>query len=400
MVETGTEPALTNRTSPRWMHWINLLGNILVVLGAGSIFLFLIRWQPEAVPGSVFGQLSNRTVYLWAYTFGFIALMALIATVDSSRRLRGKPKNPKPKQAGWLRFIILLFPFILWAVTVWKYSIVLPDWIFSILVFLGVLIPAVWLLRMASGPLWGRYKGRDASIISFSSSVSIPFIMLVQLVLVIFAIVILAILNIGNLPQSLDSINEIEELLKSPMVLIVLTVFVAGIAPAVEELFKTLAVWTLIGLDISDGEGYMAGMISGAAFALVEGMLYAAQSALFPGNDWVYFLLGRMGGTLIHIFNGGLIGWALAKTWRDRKFTRLLVIYLLAFIIHGLWNLAVVLTQLIPGLMGQEINQLLSNLVMAVLALLVGFSFVAFTRIVLKSVKQPQVNSSGETYVV
>jgi hypothetical protein len=50
--------------------------------------------------------------------------------------------------------------------------------------------------------------------------------------------------------------------------------------------------------------------------------------------------------------------------------------------------------------MGQEINQLLSNLVMAVLALLVGFSFVAFTRIVLKSVKQPQVNSSGETYVV
>lgn len=400
MVETGTEPALTNRTSPRWMHWINLFGNILVVLGAGSIFLFLMRWQPEATPGSVFGELTNRTVYLWAYTFGFIALMALIATVDSSQRLNGKPKNPKTKQAGWLRFIILLFPFILWTVTAWKYSIVLPDWIFSILVFLGVLIPAVWLLRMASGPLWGLYKGRDASVITFSSSVTIPFIMLVQLVLVVFAIVILAILNIGNLPQSLDSMSEVEELLRSPMILLVFTVFVAGIAPMLEELFKTLAVWMLIDLDISDGEGYMAGIMSGAAFALVEGMLYAAKSALLPGNDWIYFLLGRMGGTLIHIFNGALIGWALAKTWRDRKFARLIGIYLLAFIIHGLWNLAVVLTQLIPSLMGQEIDQLLSNLVMAVLALLVGFSFIAFTRHVLKSVRQPQVYNSGETYVV
>jgi hypothetical protein len=50
--------------------------------------------------------------------------------------------------------------------------------------------------------------------------------------------------------------------------------------------------------------------------------------------------------------------------------------------------------------MGQEVNQLLSNLVMAVLALLVGFSFVAFTRHVLESVKQPQAYDSGETYVV
>ena len=400
MVETGTEPALTNRTSPRWMHWINLLGNILVVLGAGSFFLFLMVWKPDTTPGSILGQISRRTIYLWGYTFGFIALMASAGAVDSIRRLSDKPKNPKSNQTGWLRFVILLFPFILWAVTAWKHSIVLPDWIFSILIFLGVLIPAVWLLRMASGPLWGLHKGRDASIISFSSSVTIPFIMVVQLVLVVIAIVVLAILNIGNLPQGLDSMSEFEELLRSPMILLVFTVFVAGIAPAVEELFKTLAVWMLVGLDLSDGEGYMAGMMSGAAFALVEGMLYAAQSALLPGNDWIFFLLGRMGGTLIHIFNGALIGWALAKSWRDRKFARLIVIYLLAFIIHGIWNLAVVLTQLIPSLMGREIDQLLSNLVMAVLALLVGLSFIAFARHVLKSVRQPQEYNSGETYVV
>jgi hypothetical protein len=380
------------------MHWMNLFGNILVVLGAGSFSLFLLNWQPETVPGSIIGQLSNRTVYLWAYTCGFVALMALIGALDSVLRLSGKSKNPKQKQAGWLKFIILLFPFILWAVEAWKYSIILPAWIFSILIFLGVMIPAVWLLRMASGQLWGQHKGRDASVISFSSSFTMPFIMMVQLLLLLIGILTLAAFNFDGFFKVPETMNEIEELFRSPLVLLALTVFVAGIAPLVEELFKTLAVWSLQGLNISDGEGYVAGMLSGTAFALVEGMLYAAQTAMTPGNDWLYFLLGRFGGTLIHIFNGGLIGWALTKTWRDHKVARLLVIYLLAFTIHGLWNLAIVLTQLIPSLRGLEVNLVLSNSIMAFLAMLDGVGFIVFARYVLKNIKTEQAYLSGGKY--
>jgi len=396
VVETGTEPRLLNRTSPRWMHWINLFGNIAVILGAGSLFLFLLNWQPEAGSDTIIGQLSNRTVFLWAYTCGFVALMAFIGAVDSILRLSSKAKHPKRKQAGWLRFIILLFPFILWAVEAWKYSIILPDWIFSSLIFLGVLIPVVWLLRMASGQLWGQHKGRDASVISFSSSVTMPLIMLVQLILIFITILVLAGLSPVGFFKVPETMRETEELLNSPLVLLALTVFVAVVAPVMEELFKTLAVWSLEGLDISDGDGYVAGMMSGAAFALVEGMLYAAQTAIAPGNDWLYFLLGRFGGTLIHIFNGGLIGWALTKTWRDRKLARLLLIYLLTFIIHGLWNLAVVQTQLIPSLKGEEINMVLSNGILAVLALLVGAGFFAFAHHVLKNTKNQQTIIEGE----
>lgn len=400
MVEPTAEPSLLIRTSPRWMHWMNLIGNVLVVLGAGSLFLFLLGWQPETGSNQIFSEISNRTAYLWAYVCGFISLMALIGAVDSILRLSGKAKHPKRKQAGWLRFIILLFPFILWAVEAWKYSFILPTWIYSLLVFLGVVIPAVWLLRMASGQLWGQHKGRDASVISFSSTVTMPFIMLVQLLLLITAILVVAgfsPINIFKMPQSM---SEIEELLKSPLVIMALTVFVAGIAPMVEELFKTLAVWPLLGLNISDGAGYMAGMMSGAAFALVEGMLYAAQAAMTPGNDWLYFLLGRFGGTLIHIFNGGLIGWALTKTWKDRKFTRLIVVYLLAFVVHGLWNLVVVLTQLIPSLKGQEVNLIVSNSIMAILALLVAGGFFAFARHVLKNIKSQQAIIEGQTHAL
>ena len=377
---------------------MNLVGNILVVLGAGSLFLFLLRWQPETGSNQLFSDISNRTAFLWAYMCGFISLMALIGAFDSVQRLSGKAKHLKRKQAGWLRFVIVLFPFILWAVDAWKYSFILPTWIFSLLVFLGVLIPAVWLLRMASGQLWGQHKGRDASVIVFSSSVSMPFIILVQLLLLIIAILVLSPFNSIGFLKVPESMGEIEELLNSPLVLLALTVFVAGIAPVVEELFKTLAVWPLLGLKIGDGGGYVAGLMSGAAFAMVEGMLYAAQTALTPGNDWLYFLLGRFGGTLIHIFNGGLIGWGLAKSFRDRKFARLLVVYFLAFLVHGLWNLMVVLTQLIPSLQGQDVNLLLSNGIMAILALLVAVGFFAFAQHVLKNTNTQQTNIEGEAH--
>lgn len=400
MSELAAEPSPSNRTSPRWMHWINLVGNILVILGAGSFFLFFLSWRPDSGVASIFGQLSNRTIYLWAYMCGFIALMASIGALDSILRLSGRAKYPKRKEAGWLRFIIIMFPFILWAVEAWKYSIILPGWIFSVLIFMGVLIPAVWLLRMASGHLWGKHKGRNASVISFSSSVTMPFIMLVELLVMIIAIILLAAFSFSGFFKVPESMSEIEELLNSPLAVLIITIFVAGVGPFIEELFKTLAVWSLQGLEISEEEGYVAGMMSGAAFALVEGMLYAAQTAMTPGNEWLYFLLGRFGGTLIHIFNGGLIGWVLTRTWQDRKLARLLVVYLLAFIVHGLWNLAVVLTQLIPSLRGEEIDQVLSNGVMAALAVLVTVGFFAFARHVLKGRDLHPVTQTGESNVI
>jgi hypothetical protein len=369
------------------MHWLNLMWNILVFLGAGSLTLFLLGLSTETGSNLLVDQVSDRALYLWAYTAGFVALMAFIALAGSIGRLTSKTKHPKPSQAGWLRFSILLFPLIIWAVAAWNTSIVLPDWLFSLLVYLGVLIPVVWLLRIASGHLWGQHKDRDASVISFSSSFSISIILLIQAVILVSAIVIIVVLNPAAFTRMPGSLNEIEELFLSPVVILAAIVFVAVIVPVVEELFKTLAVWPLLGLNISPGEGYVAGMMSGAGFALLEGMLFAAQTAMTPGGDWVYFLIGRLGGTLIHVFNGGLVGWALAESWRDRKFARLLVIYLVAFIIHGMWNLSVVITQLVPTLMAQEVNQGLTNMVVIILGGLIGVGFIYFGRHVLLRTK-------------
>lgn len=104
MVDSAAEPSLTNRTSPRWMHWINLIGNILVVLGAGWLFQFLIRWQPETTNNPVLRQIPGRAVYHLAYACGFLALMALIGAIDSifvfARYVLKNNKNEHTDLAG------------------------------------------------------------------------------------------------------------------------------------------------------------------------------------------------------------------------------------------------------------------------------------------------------------
>jgi len=319
-------------------------------------------------------------------------LMAMIALVDSLRRLAGKGKPSRSNRAGWLKYTIFLFPLVVVALDAWKYSVILPDWVFSLLVFLGVLIPVVWLVRMASGHLWGRHKGRGASIISFSGTVTIPLIILIQGLFMVIGFMLLVFFGLQELAEFSGSLAEIEEILASPLVILGIATFLSIIAPLVEELLKTLAVFPLLGLGISEGDGYVAGLMSGGAFALLEGALYAAQTAQAPGGEWAYFLVGRLGGTLIHVFNGGLVGWALAKTWKNRNFARLIVIYLTAFFIHGIWNLVAALTQLIPGLLNQEVNEISSVVILTIITALISIGFFYFARHVLRTDKHMQVN--------
>jgi small-conductance mechanosensitive channel len=143
-----------------------------------------------------------------------------------------------------------------------------------------------------------------------------------------------------------------------------------------------------MGLRISTREGYVAGLMSGAAFALFEGAMYAVQATMLQDNDWVFFILGRLGGSLLHTFNGGLIGWAVAKTWQDKKVYRALIAYLLAMSVHALWNFNVFWTQFLPALHGDEPNNPLSIGIMIGLGLLIVLGF-ALLMVYIHKEKEP-----------
>jgi hypothetical protein len=105
--------------------------------------------------------------------------------------------------------------------------------------------------------------------------------------------------------------------------------------PFLEEVFKPLALWFFIKHEWLPSEGFTAGLICGASFALVESTLYLTS---IPAETWAVTLLGRIGTGLLHTLTAGLTGWALVSSWRDGNYKRIGWIYLGSVLIHGSWN--------------------------------------------------------------
>ncbi len=134
-------------------------------------------------------------------------------------------------------------------------------------------------------------------------------------------------------------LRAISDLVNTPGVVLVGLSFLSVVVPLVEELVKPIGVW-LLGARLLGGrrqltptEGMVAGMISGAGFALYETLtISAAQTA------WAPVVAMRTTTSVLHITTTGLLGWALASAWQQRRYGRLVLSYLAAVLVHGIWN--------------------------------------------------------------
>ena len=135
--------------------------------------------------------------------------------------------------------------------------------------------------------------------------------------------------------RDLDAILTIlAPYLVNPLVILLVFVVLAGLVPLIEELIKPVAVWLLAGRLHSPAQGFALGALSGAGFALVEGLV-AGSSA---GDGWYVLVVARAGGSLMHILATGLMGWGIASAWQERRILRLIGSYALSVSMHGLWN--------------------------------------------------------------
>jgi len=80
--------------------------------------------------------------------------------------------------------------------------------------------------------------------------------------------------------------------------------------PLLEELLKPLAIWILVWRKLTPVEGFVAGLICGSAFGLIESI---GNLASISGSDWIIVVLGRTGTGLLHTVATGLVGWGLAS---------------------------------------------------------------------------------------
>lgn len=134
-------------------------------------------------------------------------------------------------------------------------------------------------------------------------------------------------------PQSQAAQELLSPYLTKPGVITIALVYMAVLVPAIEELLKPLGVWLLARKLDSPAQGFTLGALSGAGYGLVETIGVSGQAA-----EWSNLLVSRIGTGLLHITTSALMGAAIMLAWRERRYLRLLGTYLLAILLHGLWN--------------------------------------------------------------
>jgi hypothetical protein len=129
-------------------------------------------------------------------------------------------------------------------------------------------------------------------------------------------------------------------MLVNPVALVLALVAVAGVTPLVEEIAKSVPVLALHGRTSTGAQGFWAGALSGAGFALFEGLMVSANA----GDGAAFVLMLRAGSSLMHILASGVAGWGIGAFRGSGKAVRLATGYLGAIGLHALWNAVVVTT--------------------------------------------------------
>jgi hypothetical protein len=174
-------------------------------------------------------------------------------------------------------------------------------------------------------------------------------------------------------PQYADRPEEALSLLQpylfEPIIIFSIFAFVAGVVPVIEELLKPIGVWLFARYIVTPAQGFVAGLLSGAGFALFENLTLATI-----GDQWTAAVLVRVSTGLLHIITTGLMGLALVLAWRYGRYKRLFMTYLLVVFIHGFWN-ALALVSAAAGFDVPEWVTQLSVVAVAILVIIVVIMF-------------------------
>ncbi len=331
-------------------------------VGAGLLFA-----------GGSFGLASTTipgiqavTVFNLAWAVLLVGFLSLPGVVFSLLEIRGKPIRwqPNPKyfylaSAGLLVWGLLVFLFKPAETSSFAWLLLPP------LVLAVTLLPLWWYIEIGRRGLSLTSPAQGWGVISFSLMVTVPVILVLELVVLGVALLIAGV-YISSQPEFASQLAELQRMLANenvdplvivdlfgglaqrPSVIFGLLVLAAGVVPLIEEMFKPLAVWLLAGDRLTPAQGFYAGMLSGACFALWENL--TALSAAGDGSGTT-IVIARVGTGLLHIVTAGLVSWGMTSFWQSRRYWRRMVgMYILAVTMHGLWNASGVLTGVAPML--------------------------------------------------
>jgi hypothetical protein len=298
--------------------------------------------------------------------FGGVLLLPSAGLALSRILNRPIPFQFKVRRPGW---VILILPLVLGLGYVLAKNPVIAVVTLPVLHILAVGISVLWLLSIALRGLSVGSAQRAWGIFG-TGLVLAPFFSLVTELIIFLGVAVLGMSYLAQDPQIAPDLMKLSEeilnnpdlppdqifdflqpILTQPITMYAGLIMGAVLVPLIEELFKPIGVWLLVGRKPTPAQGFSAGVLSGAGFALFENFTLAASS----GEEWSFVILARLGTTMIHLLTTGLTGWALALAWQENRYIRLAVTFLVAVVIHGLWNGLVILS-IIPVFLPANAN--------------------------------------------
>ncbi len=328
----------------------------LLLMGA-SLAGILMMSLGGSIAGLAVAGNQLGSALLFSAGLGFAGLLMIPSTYFSGRRLFGKPPRTSKiwQRSGWLIFsvpILIYLGYLSQANSSWG------NFILPLIHILTNGAAIFWLLNRVKRKLPGesaqRFWGVFGSGLTFA-----PLIALIVELLILILLGILWWMLLQNQPaqrqEFLSLINRLQQssvtpavfertisrLLESPGVVGTIFIYIAVIIPLVEELIKPIAVWFLLGRNLTPREGFLLGAAAGAGYALFENLTIAADADI-----WTFVVISRLGTAAIHILTTALVGWGLASARTEKRYLRLLMSLIASVSLHGVWNGLNILTAL------------------------------------------------------
>jgi hypothetical protein len=338
-------------------HWSSII--TLVVIGISLFLLFLLVVALGL--GSLmdlFGETGDpASGMIGAVAFSVVTILLITCAWFILQKTRGLPQAElsfKFPFAQWQWIVIPIVVISSIAIGALVTFVELPwlSWIVLPFLTMLVIIPPIWLLfgvasnGIALGPRW-----RFFTVLGLSMTLG-PFIMIVLEIVVLTVIVVAgAVYLTTTQPTLIADIERMSNLinqgmneeamvamlgpyLANPILISVVFGYIALLVPLIEELFKPLAVWLFARQIESPAQGFALGILSGAAFALVESLNASADGT----TSWALIVGARTGTSVLHMMVSGLVGWGIVAAFKEKRASRFFASYITAVLIHGIWN--------------------------------------------------------------
>ena len=330
----------------------------------GSLVAILILWGTAAalalicLTGIVDGGLDTDDITpLLLLSSGITLAGALLlpSAWYSLIRLLGRSSQERNSThqtiiLSWIVSPLILFPLVLAS----------GNWVIKNTELSWLLLPPIHIFAIGLPILWLAYLGvcglsvgssqRDWGALGAGLTLSPMLIMILEIVALI-VVLVSAMVYIASQPDLLNQIDLLIQRLSyappdpqviqrilspyllKPGVIYTIFAFVVVIVPLIEEALKPIGVWLLFRTGLHPAAGFTAGVLGGAGYAIFENIMFSITM-----ENWMFVVSARSGTAVMHIFTGGITGWALAAAWRYRKYLQLGLTYLAAVAIHALWN--------------------------------------------------------------